>query len=951
MTDGRIITFYSYKGGTGRSMALANVAWILASAGKRVLMVDWDLEAPGLHRYFRPFLIDPELEASDGVIDFVLQFGTQAAKPSVTQPDSAWIEQNADILKYRISLEWDFPREGTLDLIPAGRQDDTYATRVSTFNWQSFYDRLGGGHAIEAAARTLRRNYDYILIDSRTGVSDTAGICTVQLPDVLVACFTYNNQSTEGAAAVAASVYKQRVLDRGDRRFRLYPVPMRVDQYEQRKLKKRQAYARQLFSSMLNVSDMTHYWANIEVPAIPAYAYEEVLATFHDEVGDPKTILRPMIAIARYLSDGDVNSFELLISARERSQVLADYAATTDGEMEQLTVPLETLGQAATRRAERTFLELDREAQSEARKLWLRFIRLGEGTGSIWLARLTSHEATDISDAVIDAFVDAGVIERTEEGHLEAEEALGQEWPRIRTWATESADFLEWRRRFRALMQDWTDAGRPSELLLQGRQLVLAQEHRNAAADLTELEAMYLRVSEQVARNRAKRTRRLVSAAAAALVVLAAAGVWFNRYIVQQRELEQKLAKATRILEAAGASRDPLEAVLLCRELEGLPQPDGGLATVKRIASLPVPLTVVTGRNTPRAIRFRADDQTVAILMESSTLSALLELRDVATGAVLLDEKPPAMSAEFTPDDKLLVSTTSDVASYRLSRRGNRAMLDRQTILHRSRERIAHATQRSDGKLLVLTSPPDVLTLIERHKEVMKVPVTDASRYHMSSSGMLYVEMYVNDGFDLDERSHQNVIVWRDGDVKAREVGFPEATELKDAVTSADGSTWAVATDRGVYVVSNDSRRLSIPQSDIQGISLSANGRLVAANSGRVVRIWDTQTDTEVISLRPTDSSIRFVVLSASGRTLAAATEEQVQFWRLGDLSQIPTEWHSFPTFFRKVTSACLTPTQRLQLLGETRSVAQTKWLACEQSYGRTGRENEGNDFESGATF
>ena len=33
---GRITTFYSYKGGTGRSMLLANVAWILASAGKRV---------------------------------------------------------------------------------------------------------------------------------------------------------------------------------------------------------------------------------------------------------------------------------------------------------------------------------------------------------------------------------------------------------------------------------------------------------------------------------------------------------------------------------------------------------------------------------------------------------------------------------------------------------------------------------------------------------------------------------------------------------------------------------------------------------------------------------------------------------------------------------------------------------------------------------------------------
>jgi len=53
---GQIITFYSYKGGTGRSMALANVGYLLAGRtaprGRGVLLIDWDLEAPGLHRYF-----------------------------------------------------------------------------------------------------------------------------------------------------------------------------------------------------------------------------------------------------------------------------------------------------------------------------------------------------------------------------------------------------------------------------------------------------------------------------------------------------------------------------------------------------------------------------------------------------------------------------------------------------------------------------------------------------------------------------------------------------------------------------------------------------------------------------------------------------------------------------------------------------------------------------------
>jgi MinD-like ATPase involved in chromosome partitioning or flagellar assembly len=48
----RVVTFYSWKGGVGRSFALANVGVQLALSGMRVLLIDWDLEAPGLERYF-----------------------------------------------------------------------------------------------------------------------------------------------------------------------------------------------------------------------------------------------------------------------------------------------------------------------------------------------------------------------------------------------------------------------------------------------------------------------------------------------------------------------------------------------------------------------------------------------------------------------------------------------------------------------------------------------------------------------------------------------------------------------------------------------------------------------------------------------------------------------------------------------------------------------------------
>src|SRR5437588_6793085 len=130
-TPGKIITFYSYKGGTGRSMALANVAWILASNGRRVLAVDWDLEAPGLHRYFHPFLLDKELTSTRGLIDLVWDFATAAMTP-VQDPGEAragWHEAYANILRYATAIRWEFEPPGRLDFVPAGRQGPSYAAR------------------------------------------------------------------------------------------------------------------------------------------------------------------------------------------------------------------------------------------------------------------------------------------------------------------------------------------------------------------------------------------------------------------------------------------------------------------------------------------------------------------------------------------------------------------------------------------------------------------------------------------------------------------------------------------------------------------------------------------------------------------------------------------------------------------------------------------------------
>ena len=126
---GKILSFYSYKGGTGRSLTLANVAWVLASNGKRVLAIDWDFEAPGLHRYFAPFLHDPGLAQTDGLIEFVRDFADAAVTPTADDPaetEHSWYEDWADLSRVAVSIDYPFKEPGaSTSSRPAGRTPAT----------------------------------------------------------------------------------------------------------------------------------------------------------------------------------------------------------------------------------------------------------------------------------------------------------------------------------------------------------------------------------------------------------------------------------------------------------------------------------------------------------------------------------------------------------------------------------------------------------------------------------------------------------------------------------------------------------------------------------------------------------------------------------------------------------------------------------------------------------
>src|SRR5262245_8581153 len=529
---GNIITFYSYKGGTGRSMAVANMAWILASSGKRVLTVDWDLEAPGLHRYYAPFLSDKDLTGSEGLIDLLIEFRDATAVGHAGAGEDNWHEAYADISPYVVSLDWDFPRGGTLDLLPSGRQGASYSARINSFDWEEFYERRGGGVFLEAVKEKMRADYDYVLIDSRTGVSDTSGVCTVQMPDAVVVCFTLNNQGIKGSAAVAHSIYEQRL--RKGRDIAIFPVPMRVEPFEKTKLDTRREYAKKMFEifpAHLPPQSRAQFQEDTQVKYLPYYAYEEILATFGNRPGESEStsLLAPSERLTAYLTDylpgEQISRLEASENLESRRQsVLALFEGKQGAaDLSQLLIQSADAAWAGLkledeRIARRALLRLGRVAdegeQGGDTRLLLRLSEFDEAAQAVLndlgapplvaIERVPAYgeRAVQVCDDALQAVLSKlgarplVTIERdtaSGEAAVQLCDDLLRYWPRLQSWIREDREFLLWRQKLNIAIAEWRRLNEDAGALLTGAPLELAKRWRAGRADdLNENEIVYI---------------------------------------------------------------------------------------------------------------------------------------------------------------------------------------------------------------------------------------------------------------------------------------------------------------------------------------------------------------------------------------------------------------------------------------------------------------------------
>ncbi|WP_412851501.1 KGGVGR-motif variant AAA ATPase [Ectothiorhodospira shaposhnikovii] len=176
------VVFFSIKGGVGRSTAMAVAAWSLAQEGKRVMVLDLDLESPGLSSGLLPESRRPAYGITDWLVEDLVDNGQSVFADLVATSTLSHDGQilvvpahGADPGEYiaKLGRVW-MPKMG-----PTGRRE-TWSQRL--------------GRLLDELER--RWQPDVVLIDSRSGIDEVASSCVTDLGATLVLLFALDGEQT-----------------------------------------------------------------------------------------------------------------------------------------------------------------------------------------------------------------------------------------------------------------------------------------------------------------------------------------------------------------------------------------------------------------------------------------------------------------------------------------------------------------------------------------------------------------------------------------------------------------------------------------------------------------------------------------------------------------------------------------------------------------------------------
>ena len=179
MSAGITLAFHSYKGGTGKTTVITNLAANLAMMGKRVCLLDFDLYAPSLTTYFQK---NPETYLN------------------------SFLASEAEISEVLVDLSPELKLNGKLLIgFSSPKKEDIHEIEINhDMKWQ--YKAL---KRIIAAKKELFSKYkiDYLLIDTSPGIRYWA-INALAIADVLFLMMKLNEMDIAGTKKMIDEIYE-----------------------------------------------------------------------------------------------------------------------------------------------------------------------------------------------------------------------------------------------------------------------------------------------------------------------------------------------------------------------------------------------------------------------------------------------------------------------------------------------------------------------------------------------------------------------------------------------------------------------------------------------------------------------------------------------------------------------------------------------------------------------
>ncbi|HEV3357445.1 MAG TPA: FxSxx-COOH system tetratricopeptide repeat protein [Pseudonocardiaceae bacterium] len=300
-----VVAFLAAVGGTGRTSTVANLSWLLASAGKRVLVVDWGSEPPRVPEFLEVFYVGEANPRPDEVVRHIRD--VLSGGPNLT----------IEVKRFALA-----ELGGHIDVLAPAQVNGGGRPRLEVVP-------VGPGKLSELRAALADSGYDYVLIDAPTGAVPATLTLVAVVAEVAALCFRPRPRAIMDAAALARQLLQVTPIS-----LDIVPVTTMFDARFDPRARQSLATIRGAFADLQEFQVASVLLDPIvRIPYLSYEAFDPLLSILVEDPQQPDGLVREYGRLAEAVTEGAVTALRPaspLVRGRYRRAFRIDTADEAD---------------------------------------------------------------------------------------------------------------------------------------------------------------------------------------------------------------------------------------------------------------------------------------------------------------------------------------------------------------------------------------------------------------------------------------------------------------------------------------------------------------------------------------------------------------------------------------------------------------------------------------------